>query len=82
MQTLTFIIILLMTLVFIGLSTGFGFYVAGKVFHDIKGKWKGGTDGIMTAIVFVAVSYYTWVFIMAIIDFVEKHFRAFSRENF
>ena len=55
MQTLTFIIILLMTLVFIGLSTGFGFYVAGKVFHDIKGKWKGGTDGIMTVIVFVAV---------------------------
>lgn len=83
-----------MTIVFIGLSGGFGMYVAKKVFHDLKGKWKGeyaesdrgvyskwyenqGIASIVTVIVFCAVSYYTWQFIMAIISRIEELFRSF-----
>ena len=91
MEILYFIIIFILTLAFIGIAGGFGMYVAKKVHHDLKGKWKGdyaesdrgvyskwhenqGIAGVVAVIVFCAVSYYTWVFLMAIVSRIEQLF--------
>ena len=91
MEILYLIIVFIVTLATIGIAGGFGMYVAKKVFHDLKGKWKGeyaesdrgvyskyheneGIAGVVAVIVFCAVSYYTWVFLMAIVSRIEQLF--------